>query len=125
MINFKIIYYYLLTFLKIEIWKPIPDYPGYEVSNLGKVKSFYGIKPKLLKTKICRFNYHSVRLQKNKKQIRIAVHKLVMLVFIGPSELQIDHLSRNKSDNTLLNLEYVTSSENQKRWRKLERLKNE
>lgn len=123
--NFKTIYYYLLTFLKIEIWKPIPDYPGYEVSNLGKVKSFHSNKPKLLKHKLCRFGYHSVRLYKNGKEKRISVHKLVMLTFIGHSDLQIDHLNRNKNQNNLLNLEYVTASENQKRWRKLERLKNE
>lgn len=23
-----------------EIWKPINDYPGYEISNLGRVKSY-------------------------------------------------------------------------------------
>lgn len=38
-----------------------------------------------------------------------------MEAFKGESELTVDHLNRNKKDNRLCNLEYVTSGENTKR----------
>ncbi|ALA06963.1 HNH endonuclease [Lactococcus phage GE1] len=47
---------------------------------------------------------------KNKK-----VHRVVLEAFKGVSSLTADHIDRNKSNNKLDNLEYVTQKENSKR----------
>ena len=46
---------------------------------------------------------------------RAKVHRVVMEAFKGKCELTVDHLNRNKNDNRLCNLEYVTVAENNKR----------
>jgi hypothetical protein len=40
------------------------------------------------------------------------VHRLVMLTFVGPSDLQVNHLDENKKNNKLINLEYTTNRKN-------------
>jgi len=52
----------------------------------------------------------------------LTVNRLVLETFIGVNdEMEVDHINRDKSDNRLCNLEYVTHSENAKRWRKVEK----
>lgn len=41
------------------------------------------------------------------------IHRLVLLTFIGESELLVNHIDWVKTNNNLDNLEYVTRSENQ------------
>lgn len=47
---------------------------------------------------------------------RVKVHRLVALCFLGESELTVDHINGDKTDNRLSNLEYVTTQENTKRY---------
>lgn len=44
----------------------------------------------------------------------ITIHELVMLAFVGPrpNGMEIDHIDRNKNNNRLENLRYVTHKEN-------------
>ena len=44
------------------------------------------------------------------------VHRLVMLAFCGKSDLTVAHIDGNKENNNLNNLEYVTQTENAKRF---------
>lgn len=41
------------------------------------------------------------------------VHRLVMLSFLGGSDLQVNHKDENKKNNNLSNLEYINNRENQ------------
>jgi hypothetical protein len=41
-----------------------------------------------------------------------AIHRLVLLAFVGPSDLQTNHKNGRKTDNRLINLEYCTPREN-------------
>lgn len=110
-----------------EIWKPIKDYEGiYEVSNLGNVRKlrFINGKHNFEKIKICKqtlnaWGYMTVSLSKNGKSNTKRVHKLVANAFLGESNLQVDHIDGNKTNNRLDNLEYVTPKENTNRaWQK-------
>jgi hypothetical protein len=71
--------------------------------------------PGLLKFNDSR-GYRAVELQTGQIKKRFTVHRLVMLSFIGPRpyRMQINHINGIKTDNRVINLEYVTASENQK-----------
>ena len=95
-----------------EIWKDIPNYEGlYQVSNLGRVRSLYN-KGRVLKPRKHRNGYQEVNLSKRKIIKTKLIHRLVMLVFIGESDLQVNHINGIKTDNRLENLEYCTSRDN-------------
>lgn len=100
---------------KNEIWKPIKGYNGnYEISNIGRVKSFMGKAPKILKIYIDRYGYEYVALSKNRAMKKHKVHRLVAKHFIGEpkSNKQINHKNGIKTDNYPENLEWCTASEN-------------
>ena len=61
----------------IEIWKQINDYPGYQISNFGRVKHCNGSKERVLKT-----SNERVSLSKDGKQKRVCVRRLVIEYFI-------------------------------------------
>lgn len=91
-----------------EIWKSIPGYKNYQVSNRGSVLSFKNLKPKTLKQTLNASGYKTVMLYINGKGYRLAVHQLVAIAFLGhkPNKgvLVVDHINRNKLDNRLENL---------------------
>lgn len=98
---------------EIEIWKDIPEYEGlYQVSNLGRVKSLWFEREKILKPKETTRRYLRIALFKEGEEKSFPVHRLVMLAFVGPSNLQVNHKNGIKSDNKLENIEYCTRSEN-------------
>lgn len=45
------------------------------------------------------------------KRITINVHRLVMLAFVGDSDLTVNHKDGNKENNNINNLEYMTIKE--------------
>ncbi len=83
----------------------------YEVSNLGRVKgSHIGI----LKLRSHVGGYVQVCLYKEGVKRYAYVHRLVMEAFVGPCPdgYEVDHMDRNKGNNTVANLRYVTRKEN-------------
>ena len=103
----------------MEIWKSIKGYEGlYEVSNMGQVRSLarYTTKGKILKQYVNKTNgYCYVSLSKNNKRSSKRVHCLVMRAFnplMNKKNLEIDHKDRNRLNNKLNNLEWVTHIEN-------------
>ena len=95
-----------------EIWKPITNFPNYEVSNLGQVRNI--TTNKLKACRVDHFGYKCTDLYNNGKSKTIKVHKLVAESFIGnrPLNCEINHIDGNKQNNKVNNLEYVTRSEN-------------
>ncbi len=95
-----------------EVFKNIPGYDGYQVSDKGSVKS---LKTKngavLLKCGLDPKGYPRVCIKSNNKRKVVRVHKLVQLAF-NLGEGMIDHVSGVKSDNSIENLRVVTSREN-------------
>jgi hypothetical protein len=109
LINFLII---SINFME-EVWKDIPNYDGYKVSNLGRVM---GKKGWVLKQTSCKLGYTSVSLYTSKTEfINKRVSRLVALTFIPNPENKpdVDHINRITNDNRLENLRWVTKSENQ------------
>lgn len=94
--------------MSTEIWKPIPDAAGYEVSNLGNVRNANKITHLVLSILN---GYYKVNLGKYGTYL---VHRLVAQTFIPNSENkpQVNHINGNKRDNRVENLEWVTASEN-------------
>ncbi len=98
-----------------EIFKDIKGYEGlYQVSNLGRVKSFNRGKERILKPCLDRYGYFHVTLSKNGKQKGCTIHRLVATTFIpNPNNLpQINHIDGNKTNNKIENLEWCTAQEN-------------
>jgi hypothetical protein len=96
-----------------EFWKTIKGYPKYEVSSKGLVR----VSSSLKLLKLSNVNgYRSVSLNQSGKVRSFRVHRLVAIAFIkNPSNKNIvNHKDGNKSNNKVENLEWSTSSENQK-----------
>jgi hypothetical protein len=98
---------------------PIPCHQGYVISTQGKVFSVssnwrgYGFRE--MSQSYNSDGYPSVRLTKNGKRKRIAVHKLLALAFLPPRPSlrhQIRHLDGNKLNATSGNLAWGTPREN-------------
>ena len=99
-----------------EIWRDVVGYEGlYMVSDMGRVKSFYGIGEKLLTPSINRGGYAFVVLTDiNKVRKSLKVHTLVARAFLPNPENKpvVHHKDSNRSNNRLENLQWVTHQEN-------------
>ena len=95
-----------------EIWMSVRDYVGlYEVSNWGRVRSYY--TGKVLKP--CKTNgYLNVCLCKDGKKGMFLVHRLVYEAFCGPipKGMVTDHCDGCRANNCLENLRVCTQKEN-------------
>lgn len=116
-----------------EILKPIEEFPGYFVSNLGKVysdsprKGFYELTPRpnkdgylrvALKKAGVKRETVSIRNQGKGKTFQRSVHLLVAEAFLGPKpnpKYQVDHINNQRDCNHINNLRYISNSDNVKK----------
>lgn len=107
-----------------EEWRDVPGFPGYEVSSLGRVRSwkrFGGFgklptEPKPVVGGIHKAGYPIVGLSANGKRSHLLVHRLVLEAFVGPcpEDMECAHLNGNRSDARLSNLAWKTHLDNEK-----------
>lgn len=115
----------------VEIWKDINGYGGYQVSNLGRVRTHNKttitknnvirhwkdriLKPKKSTNKYGRNDYR-VDLWNNGTHKTLLVARLVAFTFyeadINDSKITVNHIDGDSLNNTLTNLELVSRKEN-------------
>ena len=97
-------------------WRTITEASNYEVSTNGQVRN--RTTKKILKGRLSKNGYLqvSIKIDATQKFCNRYIHRLVALHFIqNPNnKREVNHIDGNKENNTLSNLEWVTSSENQK-----------
>ena len=98
-----------------EQWLDISGYEGlYQISNFGRVKSFYFKNPRILKPHKVK-GYSNIELYKNKKKKQFYIHRLVMENFCpieNMNVLDVNHKDEDKSNNHISNLEWMTHKDN-------------
>ena len=98
-----------------EVWKDVVGYEGlYQVSNLGRVKSFQKKSAIILKQSLTNKGYKDVRLNKKGICKHKLIHRLIAEAFIPNPENKpfIDHINTVKTDNSIKNLRWTTRTEN-------------
>ena len=99
----------------MEIWKQIKDYPGYEVSDQGRIKSFKQNKNGKVLNGIIRKGYLQVDFRKDGITHSEGVHRIVLSTFSPVENMEaytVNHKDGNPLNNRLENLEWMTLSEN-------------
>src|SRR5690349_12486616 len=105
-----------------EEWRPIATAPGYEVSDLGRVRGVARVV-RYRDGRTFRYREHVLKPASNpdKGHMHVSlsgrsynVHKLVLEAFVGPPRpgLVCRHRNGDPTDNRLSNLTWGTGSEN-------------
>ena len=103
----------------MTVWKPITDFPNYEVSDDGRVRSFATSRrwPGRLGHELKQFMkgpYLAVNLVGFDGRRSVHVHRLVAAAFVSnPSQNPyVNHIDGVKTRNLAVNLEWVTPAGN-------------
>ncbi|AKC03065.1 HNH endonuclease [Gordonia phage Gsput1] len=104
-----------------ERWLPVPDFDGYEVSDLGRVRSVAReivmrdgrkrkVPERLLRPGVSGSGHLVVAPSRQSRM----VHRLVLEAFVGarPEGMVCRHLNGDPADNRLENLQWGTYSSN-------------
>ena len=97
-----------------EIWKSIPKYKDYLVSNLGRVKSLKHKNEYFMTPYVGKNGYKVHTFSLNDKIKIVYLHRLIAEAFIPNPEnkKQIDHIDGCRTNNSITNLRWVTAKEN-------------
>lgn len=95
----------------MEEWRTIKEYPNYDISNLGNVRN--NKSGKIMRQSV-KGGYCNIGLVHEKIKKTLKVHRLVALNFIENPEnkYEVNHKDKNKLNNNLDNLEFMTRKEN-------------
>lgn len=108
----------------MEQWKQIKEFPNYEVSNFGNIRSVgrfvknsiacWWVDGQELKKIPNSSGYYRVLLYKDGKRKRVFVHRIVATEFIDNplSKPCVNHLDNDPKNNNASNLEWCTHKEN-------------
>ena len=97
-----------------EVFKGIPGFEFYQISNFGRVKSLKFGKERILKPVIDSKGYNKVNLCKSGVRYAETIAVLVLTTFISnrPPKYDSSHLDGNCLNNKLSNLKWETRKQN-------------
>lgn len=117
-----------------ELWRDIEGWPGYQVSNLGRIRSSFvrTISAKarwkaaadgwecwvLRRTQRTKLGYEYVFLQRAGKRRNLSVHRLVAQAFLpapADGQVEVHHRDGVRDHNVVDNLEWSTVRGNRQR----------
>lgn len=96
-----------------EEWREVPGFPGYAVSDQGRVRGKSG---RVLRPDTTRGGYLRVTMRQDGADARRSVHRVVLLAFVGGPPKDKPHCGHRNgvpNDNRLANLRWVSRSENE------------
>ena len=109
----------------MENWKDVSGFPGYKVSDAGKLRSVERyvrhsegrqrlVKGRVISTDIDKYGYLKVRLSKEGTRIKKSLHRLIAIAFIPNIDKKptVNHIDGIKTNNRVENLEWNTYAEN-------------
>lgn len=98
---------------KLE-WRTVIEYDHYEVNQLGQIR--HKDRQKILKPRPNKAGYEYVSFNIEGKRKNYAIHRITAKAFIpNPTcKPEVNHKDNNKSNNSVINLEWVDGSENKK-----------
>jgi hypothetical protein len=102
------------VYTQVEQWKEIKDYPDYQVSTFGRVRSKKSGKWKVLKSYKASCGYYQITLYNSEGGRKYLLHRLVGEAFIpNPDNLpEINQRDEDKSSGCVWNLEWCSREYN-------------
>lgn len=106
-----------------EEWRPVADFPGYEVSNLGRMRTWRPTGrykcteplPRILVGTINNKGYRAVGMRRDGKSSTRPVHRLVAIAFLGSPTDERNiccHNDGSRDNNRVENLRWDTHTGN-------------
>lgn len=92
----------------MEVWKDVPGFEKYQVSNLGRIRSLKNNKITIIKTYVGTNGYIQACFWQNKKCNKVLLHRIVATCFVSnPNNYnEVNHKDENKANNCADNLEW-------------------
>jgi len=103
-----------------EEWRPVPDFPRYEVSSMGRFRNRW--TGQYLGGTTVHNGYLHIGLFRNGRQETRLAHRLVAAAFLeqpSPAHSDVNHKNKVRVDNRVSNLEWATRSQNSKHARRI------
>lgn|SRR5574344_520868 len=116
-----------------EIWKDIPNYDGYQASNLGRIRTYNKItytsrhgerhwnnrimkfKPNEISKKIKKGSGYRITLWNKGKSKDLLVARIIATTFLENlinTKMTVNHKDGNRLNNNIENLEWLTREDN-------------
>ncbi len=115
---------------EIELWRPVVGFPGYDVSSLGRIRTYWihlkgkrvgrhwtiGTLPiiKRQSSSLATNGYAKIELRRDGKAFHLRVHRLVAKAFVvNPQNyIEVGHKNAVRNDCRAANLEWTTRQDN-------------